>query len=83
MWLSLLNDVLACLLALPALRAWRAHMLGVLGMLTCLACFMKLRAWRASKNRRACLLHKMTCLKLMKVFLDVFDQEALVNGGLC
>ena len=84
---SLLNGELSCpraLLALRALRAgvliysraWRSLRARVLGVLTC-SC--------ASWNGILCVLHKMTCLaylKLMKCFLDVFDQGAFVNCGL-
>ena len=65
----LLNSVLACSRAFRVLRAWRSYVLGVTHEMACLACFKKL----------ACLV----CLKLMKCFLDLLEQGALVNCGLC
>ena len=50
-------------------RALRVRVLGVLQKIGVLGVLHKI----------ACLV----CLKLMKCFLDVFDQGALVNCGLC
>ena len=56
---SLLNGMLACSRPLRALRAWFAHVLGVL------ACFTCWRAWRAyvfGVLQKIGVLHKMACL---------------------
>ena len=63
--MRLLNGVLACQ---RALRAWRAHVLGVLACFT-YSCVYVLGV-----------LHKMGCLaflKLVKCFLDVFSLHTL------
>ena len=82
-WRGHVFGVLACFLCSHTRCALHARVL---------TCFMKWCAWRASKNWRAWralkigVLHKMACLaclKLIKCFLDVFDQTALVNCGLC
>ena len=72
---------------------WRDCVVACFPSFTSLVCSS---AWRASKNWHAYVLGVLqkigmfgvlgmmkclTCLKLMKCFLDVFDQVALVNCG--
>ena len=83
-WHACVLACFACFTCLACSRVWRARVLSVL---TCLACFKKL-ACLACFKILACLvcfkkLACLACLKLMKCFLNVFDQAALVNCGLC